>query len=112
MLGVHLGFHGEQTVHQLFLTHLQAENGHALSGMESHILGDIQHERRLTHGRPCRDEHQIGGLHTCRPIIQVDEPCGDSRYVSVAVGSLLDLVHGVHDHFPNGHEVSRIPALN
>ena len=59
ILGIHMGFHRQQTVHELFLGHFQTEdrNGDILA--ERHILCDIQNERRLSHGRTGRYQHQV-----------------------------------------------------
>jgi hypothetical protein len=52
-------FHGKKSVYQLFLGHLERENGNALVAAESHILCDVKNECRLTHGGTGRDKHQV-----------------------------------------------------
>ena len=111
MLGIHLGLHGEKTVHQLLLGHFQTENGHCFCLFKSHILGNIEDEGSFSHGRPCGHQNEVGRLHTGRPVIQVKKPCCHPRHIPFIVGRFLDTVHGIHDDLPDRHELSCIPAL-
>ena len=51
ILGIHMRFHGQQTVYQLFLGHLKTENCYCDILAKSHILGDIQYKSSLSHRR-------------------------------------------------------------
>ena len=112
MLGIHLGFHGEETVDQLFLTHFQTEYGDALTGVKGHILGNIQNKCCLTHGRPGSYKYKVRRLHSRRPVIQINEACGNTGYASAVVGGLFDFVHGVHNHFTDRDVISGTSPLN
>ena len=68
------------------------------------MLRDIQYKRRLTHGRTGCDQHQVRGLHSGGTIVQINESGGNTCDGSVQFGSLLDLVHGVHDYGTNRYE--------
>ena len=112
MLGVHLGFEGEQSVHELFLTHFQAEHCYRHSLLERHILCDIQDKRGFAHGRTRRNQNQIGGLQSRCLIVQVNKTCRDSRYVSFIAGSLFDSIHRVHNDLTDRDKITRVSALN
>ena len=59
MLRIYPGLHRKQSVHQLFLGHLQTEYRHGFILLKSHILGYIQHEGSLPHGRSCRYQNEV-----------------------------------------------------
>ena len=112
MLGVHLGFEGEQSVHELFLTHFQAEHCYRHSLFERHILCDIQDKRGFAHGRTRRNQNQVRGLQSRCLIVQVNKTCRDSRYVSFIAGSLFDSIHRVHNDLTDRDKITRVSALN
>ena len=76
------------------------------------MLGDIQHERRFSHGRPGRYQYQIRRLHPRRAVIQIHKSRRNSRNASLISGSLFYLFHGIHDHLANRYEVFRTPPLD
>ena len=59
---------------QLLLGHLQAEDADRHVGLHAKMLGDVQHERGLAHGRPPGDDGQIRGLEPRRQGVDVDKP--------------------------------------
>ena len=96
---------GKHTIDQLLLTHFQTEYGYRQILLKCHMLRDIQYKRRLTHGRTGCDQHQVRGLHSGGTmIVQINESGGNTCDGSVQFGSLLDLVHGVHDYGTNRYE--------
>lgn len=104
LLGIHAGFQGKHTIDQLLLTHFQTEYGYRQILLKCYMLRDIQYKCRLTHGRTGCDQHQVRGLHSGGTIVQINESGGNTCDGSVQFGSLLDLVHGVHDYGTNRYE--------
>ena len=66
------------------------------------MSGQVQLEGSLPHGGAGRYEHQVGGLHSRRAVVQIQEACGNAGDVPVVLGRRLYLVHGVHHHLPDG----------
>ena len=110
-MGIHAGLQRKKSVYQLLLTHFQTENRHREIQLESDMLGNIQHKCRFAHGRTGRNQHQVGGLQTRCPVIQIQKACGNTRNRSLLSGSRLNPVHGVHHHLPNRSKVLGIALL-
>ena len=55
---VDLPLSAEDTMHQLLARHLQREESDGPT-LQGDVRGDIQDERRLTHGRACRNDDEI-----------------------------------------------------
>ena len=72
-LGIDARFKREETVHQLVPAHLKREQSARNIFPESHILGNVEHEGCLSHGRSCRDQNKIRRLKAGRLVIQVQK---------------------------------------
>ena len=55
---------GQHAHEQLFLRHFEAEHADRFIGPRAHVLRDVQHEARLAHRRPCRDDDEVRRLKT------------------------------------------------
>ena len=78
--------------------------------MERHILCNVQDECGLTHGRTRRNQNQIRWLQARCTVIQIDKTGGNSGYGSRLLGSLLNLLQGIHDHLTDWNKIPTIPA--
>ena len=80
LLGIHVGLHGQHTVYQLLLRHLQTEDQAGLLSPDRDIVRNIQYERRLSHRRAGSDQDQIRRLEAGHPVIEIDKSGRKTRY--------------------------------
>ena len=80
LLGIHVGLHGQHTVYQLLLRHLQTEDQAGLLSPDRDIISNIQYERRLSHRRAGSDQDQIRRLEAGHPVIEIDKSGRKTRY--------------------------------
>ena len=64
----------EHAEKQLLLRHFEAEDADRASGLRADVLRDVQHERRLPHRRPRRDDDEIARLKSGRQLVEIGEP--------------------------------------
>ena len=71
-------FGAEYTLNQLGAAHLQAEecHGRRFGWVHGRTAGQVKREGRFTHGRPCRQDDQVGGLPAVCDLIQRRKPVG------------------------------------
>ena len=62
LVGGQAGLGGHQTLGQLDGRHFQGEDGDGHVVVDRRIAGDVERERRLTHGRAGGQDDQVGGL--------------------------------------------------
>ena len=84
------GIHGDETVAQRFFGHFQRENDHALVFLHGHVLGDVQCESGLTHGRTRRDDDEVGLVQAVHPLVQILEVGGDAGQRAASFAGFLD----------------------
>ena len=104
-------FQRKQTVHQLFLGHLETEYGDRQILPEGNVLRDIKYKRSLTHGRTRGDQDQIRPLQTGELIVKVDKAGRDSRDRSLGLGRLFDHIQGIEHDLFDRRILLRIPPL-
>ena len=86
---------------QLRRAHLHGKNRHRKPFVQGHVLGDIDRQCGLAHGRARCQHHQVTRLQACGHAVQVIEACGYAGYVIRVVRHLLHPVQqldhqGVH----------------
>ena len=88
---------GRQHAHeQLLLRHLEAEDADGLAGLDAAVQRHVQHEARLAHRRPRRDDDQVRLLEARRHLVEIDEPARHAGDEALVLLQLLDqLVAGV-----------------
>ena len=65
---------GREHAHeQLLLRHLEAEDADGLAGLDAAVQRDVQHEARLAHRRPRRDDDEVRLLEAGRHLVEIDE---------------------------------------
>ena len=104
-------FQRKHPVYKLFFGHLQAEDRHRLFPFKCHMLCQIQHKCRLTHGWPCRNQHQIRRLKPGSLIIQIHKPGLQAGYSSPCPGSSINLFHYIDDHLTNRNKLAPPASL-
>ena len=70
------------------------------------MLGNVQYERRLTHRRTRGNQNQVRRLQTRGTIIQIDEACRNTGYVTVTLCRVLDFFKRIHNNLTNRHIVA------
>ena len=110
-VGVHARLGRQQAHEQLFLGHLEAEDPHALARLDGAVHRHVEHEARLPHRRPGRDDDQVGRLEPRRHLIEIDKPARNARDQALVFLQLLDqFVPGVHE-LAERHEAGAQPML-
>ena len=94
-------FHGEQAVGELFLAHLQAEDTYRHLVELGHVLGNVQHDRCLSHRRPAGHDDQITALEPLGDGIEVIEVAGNACH-GRSKRSALDFIEGAGEDFSGG----------
>jgi len=61
----------DNTHRQLRGTHLHREHRHRQAFVEGHVFGDVDGQRGLSHGGPCRQDHQVAGLEARGHLVQI-----------------------------------------
>ena len=80
--------------------------------MKCNIFRNIQYKRSLTHGRTCRDQNQIGRLHTCSSVIQIYKSGCNTGNRTLVMGSNLDFMQCIRNNLPNRNKILSVSALH
>ena len=83
---------GEHAQEQLLLRHLEAEDADGLGRLRPDVLRDVQHQARLPHRRPGRDDDQVRGLEAGRQLVEIGEA---GRHAGDQLLARVQLLDGV-----------------
>ena len=86
----------DDTHRQLRRAHFHREHGHRQLGVQRHVLGDVDGERRLAHGGARRQHHQVALLQAGGHAVEVVEAGGHTRHVVRVVRHLLHAIQQFH----------------
>jgi hypothetical protein len=67
-------------------------------------LGDVEHEARLPHRRPGRDDHQIAALQAARHLVEIDKARRHAGDQPLLLEQLLDLRKAFLHQIAHRHE--------
>ena len=82
---------GRQHAHeQLLFRHLEAEEADRHVGRRADVERDVEHEARLPHRRPRRDEHEVGRLEAGGHLVEIDETGRHAGDQALVLLQLLD----------------------
>ena len=81
---------------QLRGAHLHRKHCNRQAFIEGYMLGDIDGQRRFTHRRPGRQNHQITSLKAGRHFVQIVKAGRHTRHIVGVFGHLGDAVQQVH----------------
>ena len=104
LLDVDLGLGAEQAHDDLGLRHLHGEEADRLIGLEADVVGDVQAQGRLAHGRAGGQDDQLGGLEAGRHGVEVAEARGHPGHGLLAGGRLADELQGRPGQLGHGPE--------
>ena len=90
-----MGLGAEGAVGQLDVGHLQGEEGDGLFAHHGRVLGDVEHEGGLAHGRPGRHEDELAAVKARREPVQLHKAGGDAVDAALVEVELLDLGIGL-----------------
>ena len=110
-MAVDLRLGGEQAQEQRLLRHFQAEDADRVLRLQRHVLGDVQHEARLAHRRPRRDDDQVAALEAARHRVEIDEAGGDAGDQLLLFEEQLDLGEALLDQVAHRHETGLEPVV-
>ena len=79
--------------------------------MECHILRDVQHKRRFSHGRAGGHQYKIRRLQPGCPMIKIDESRSNSSDISFFLGSQFNFLQGIDDNLLDWHKIFRSTVL-
>ena len=71
---VDAGLGRQHAQEQLLLRHFEAEEADRHVGLRADVLRDVEHEARLAHRRPRRDDDEVGRLEPGHHLVELDEP--------------------------------------
>ena len=114
--GSHLSFGAQQAVDHLLPAHFQTEKGHLfrllprLRPADSYVLGDVQGQGGLAHGRPGGQDDKIRGMHARRNVVQVQKAGGDPGKFVVPVQDGFDMGDPVGHQLPGVDKIPCAPA--
>ena len=77
-LAVHARAGAQHAREQRLLRHFERKDGHRLIQLGRHVLGDIQGQGGLPHGRPRRQDDQLAGVHPAGHLVQLAEAGADA----------------------------------
>ncbi len=89
---------GDHAQRQRFRRHFHAEDGARLVRAERGVLGDVDGQRGLAHGRPARNDDQVAGLQTRGHFIEFLESGCDAGHLAVGVIQLVDAIDHVRQN--------------
>ena len=84
---------------QLRGPHLHGEHSDRQSGLQRHILSNVERKGRLTHTRPARDDDEVTRLHPRGPRIEIGKPRGDAGDIAIGVTviKLVDAINRINE---------------
>ena len=83
---------GDEPLRELGLGHLEREQRHGLLRLERRVLGEVGHQRRLPHRRPCGEDDQVAGLEAAGDGVEVVEAGGGAGDRLALAREALELV--------------------
>ncbi len=108
LVRIHSRLRTQQAHQQRFARHFQREHAHHLLIFDRGVLRNVHDERGLAHGRPRRNDHQIGTLQARRHLIEIGIVRRQSRDALAALQQRIDRAERFADDLLNAHE----PAPN
>ena len=108
---IDLGFHRKKSLGELLLSHFQTEDHHRRFSLDRGITRQRQGERRLSHGRSCCQDDQVGFLHTGRHFVQLGKSCSDPGQATVHLFCSVDDGQVFYQHIPDMRILSLLPGL-
>ena len=94
----------EHAQHELLLRHLEREDADRLPGLGRGVLGDVQAERRLAHGRPRGHDDEVALLQPARLLVEVHEAGGQAGDQLLRLRELVDGAEALLDDLADADE--------
>src|SRR5262249_55012423 len=101
---VHIRLGAEDAEAKLLFRHFEREKAHRFGLTQGDVLREIQRERRLSDGRPGRQDDQIGGLQARGHTVELRKTRREAREHALAVARVLDDLQVVLDHLADRRE--------
>ena len=102
---------GQHAHEQLLLRHLEAEDADGHVGRGADVLRDVEHEARLAHRRPRRDQHEVRRLQAGRHLVEVDETGRHAGDQALVLLQLLDRREAALHEVAQRHEAGADAVL-
>ncbi len=84
---------GHHAQRELLARHFHAEHRHRALAVQRRVFGDIHREAGFSHGRPARNDHQVGALQPRRLVVEQVETGGNAGDRFLVAIHLLDSFH-------------------
>jgi len=103
---------GEHARSDIFIRHFQGENRHrGVRVQPGRLLGDVQGESGLSHGRTRRQKDQFRRFESAHPLIQPRKAAADAQHRVRIFGEDLHALQRLVDGLANGNERPVLPGL-
>src|SRR5438132_2074841 len=102
LVRIHAPLRAEETLDELLLGHLEAQDEDATLAPHARVLGDVHGEGGLAHGGPPRNDDEIARLEARGLLVEPGEARGQSGDVLLLVVELLDLLEGALEDGAHG----------
>ena len=91
------GARTEQALQQSLTRHFEREDADYLAVVDGRVLGDVHGESGLAHGRPGRENHQVGLLEAAGLFVEIGVVSGEAGDALAALQQGIDRSEGVAD---------------